>query len=581
MQTRSWLGALMLASSIGWAATARAGIDVTIDGIDDEIRESVRASLALVAESDRDASEARVRYLYANAEEEIKRALEPFGYYNAQVTGTIERGQDGDFLAHFEIDKGSPVRVTRVDLDVPRAASSLEPVANAIHEFELGPGDRLDHGLYESGKERIATALRATGFFDADLVRHRVAVDTAANTAEIDLAWAPGQRYRLGATRFSDSQFTERFLAGYVPWTDGDPYDADAVLDLQQRLAQTEYFQTVSVQPLLDERVNGRVPVEVIVTPNERNLYRAGVQYSTDYGVGGNLGYERRWLNSRGHRLEVDTQYSERLEEYSTTYEIPRPRHGDGRYSLGAAYRDEQSESSRSRSTRLAAAESRNDWKGYARKLGVQYLDGDFEVGGTRDSSTLLFAEGTLGRKHYDDFMFPRDGYAFDTGLRLAPSGFVSDTSLVQAWVGHKQLLRQGDRSRFILRAQLGALTTGDFDKLPPELRFFAGGDRSIRGFGYQEIGEVNELGKVVGGKYLAIASFEYEHYFARREKWGAAIFSDAGDAFSTSFDENVSVGVGLRWRSPIGVVRVDVAKPVVTRFDDGIGVHVTIGPDL
>jgi translocation and assembly module TamA len=148
--------------------------------------------------------------------------------------------------------------------------------------------------------------------------------------------------------------------------------------------------------------------------------------------------------------------------------------------------------------------------------------------------------------------------------------------------VQHKRLLRQGsDHSRVILGARLGAMAVGDFDELPPELRFFAGGDRSIRGFDYQAIGELNERGEVVGGQYLVIASAEYEYYLPKRENWGAAVFTDAGDAFTHDFRENVSVGVGLRWRSPIGMVRVDVATPVVSRFDDGVRLHITIGPDL
>jgi translocation and assembly module TamA len=91
----------------------------------------------------------------------------------------------------------------------------------------------------------------------------------------------------------------------------------------------------------------------------------------------------------------------------------------------------------------------------------------------------------------------------------------------------------------------------------------------------------LNDQGKVIGGKYLVIGGAEYEYYLPKRENWGAAVFTDAGDAFTHDFRENVSVGVGLRWRSPIGMVRVDVAKPVVSRFDDGVRLHITIGPDL
>ena len=583
MKDTRWQRAWAVLVSATLASGAHAGIDVEFEGLDDdEVRGAVRAALTLTQYGKRDVTHARARYLYAQATEEIERALEPFGFYEPRVAGRFETVEPGEYRASFRIRPGPAVEVTRRSIDLVDEVRKLPPVEAALNEFEPARGERLDHQLYERSKQRITTALRAAGYLDAETNVHRVAVDTSQRSAEIDLAWDLGPRYRLGPVEFSDSQFTDRFLSGYVPWKARDHYSTEAMLTLQQRLSQTGYFQTVAVEPVLDRRADGVVPVQVVLTPNERNLYRAGVYYSTDYGVGGRLGYERRWLNRRGHTLDTNLEYSQRLQDASLTYEIPRPSPEDKRYTFGAGYRDETSDTARSRSLRLAAADSRREWKGFARTLGLHYLDGDFEVGGERGRSALLYFEGTLGRKHYDDLAFPRDGYSLDYGLRLAPESGLTDTSLAQAWVQHKRLLRQGsDHSRVILGARLGAMAVGDFDEVPPELRFFAGGDRSIRGFDYQAIGELNERGEVVGGRYLVIASAEYEYYLPKRENWGAAVFADAGDAFTHDFRENVSVGVGLRWRSPIGMVRVDVATPVVSRFDDGVRLHITIGPDL
>jgi translocation and assembly module TamA len=569
--------------SATFASSAFAGIEVEFDGPDDEeIRGAVRAALTLTQYRKREVTAARARFLYAGATEEIERALEPFGYYEPRIEGTFETVEAGEYRVTFRIRPGEAVTVTRRSIELPDEVRKLAPVEAAIDEFQPARGERLDHQVYERSKQRVTTALRAVGYLDAESSVQRVTVDTSQHSAEIDLAWNLGPRYRLGPVEFSDTQFSDRFLSDYVPWEPREHYSTEALLTLQQQLSQTGYFQTVAVEPALDRRAEGVVPVQVLLTPNERNLYRAGVYYSTDYGVGGRLGYERRWLNRRGHTLDTNLEYSQRLQDYSVTYQIPRPSPEDKRYTFGAAYRDETSDTARSRSLRVAAADSRKDWKGFARTLGLHYLDGDFEVGGERGSSALLYFEGTLGRKHYDDLSFPRDGYSLDYGLRLAPEGGLTDTSLAQAWIHHKRLVRQGsDHSRFIVRARLGAMAVGDFDELPPELRFFAGGDRSIRGFDHQAIGEVNDQGEVIGGQYLVIASAEYEYYLPERENWGAAVFTDAGDAFTEDFRENVSVGVGLRWRSPIGMVRVDVATPVVSRFDDGVRLHITIGPDL
>jgi translocation and assembly module TamA len=179
-------------------------------------------------------------------------------------------------------------------------------------------------------------------------------------------------------------------------------------------------------------------------------------------------------------------------------------------------------------------------------------------------------------------------------------SAFTGSTDFAQVTADGKWIHALGRRSRFIARGSLGATKVGDFDKLPPELRFFAGGDRSIRGYSYQTVGpplpedlvpealarcaadknrDCQDL--VIGGRNLAVASAEYEYYFTRN--WGIATFVDTGDAFSTFGDyrQKVGVGVGARWRSPVGMVRVDLGFPVHDDAHHGVELHIVIGPDL
>ena len=363
-----------------------------------------------------------------------------------------------------------------------------------------------------------------------------------------------------------------------MPWKPGDDYSAEQLVVLQQRLVDADYFASVAVQPLVDQRAGGTVPVEVLVVPAKRNLYTAGVYMSTDTGPGVRFGMDRRWVNERGHKMRGDVQYSQRLKGAGITYQIPRPGPDNRSYNLGTAYSDEETDTSHSRMLRIAANDSRN-WRGFVRTLGLQYLNGDYEIADEPHSSSLLYAEGVLSRKKADDFFFTTRGYSLTLGLRGAPQTALSDTSFLQLTADGKWIQSVGEKGRVIVHGGLGAMEVEDFDALPPELRFFAGGDRTVRGFGYEEIGATNASGGVIGGKYLAYAGTEYEHYFLPR--WGAAVFADAGDAFSSSFDANVSVGVGVRWKSPIGVVRLDIAKPVVTDLDDGWRIHIIIGPDL
>jgi translocation and assembly module TamA len=555
-----------------------ANLDIEIDGIDGELRDAVLARLTLAQYEDRDVTPATVRHQFENARDEIREALEPFGYYAPDIDAQIEDVADG-VRATFEIRPGEPVIVRSRTLEIPGEARNLPQVEAAIAQFEPKIGDRLDHGRYESSKNAVDGALRSVGYLDAAPQRHRVEVRLADQSASIDLRWDTGPRYRFGEVRLPDVQFPRDFLAGYVPWQEGEYFSTKQLLELQQRLTATQYFETVSVQPVLDQRAEGVIPVEVLLTENERNAYTAGIYYSTDFGAGVRLEYDRRWLNDSGHRLAAEVEYSQRLQEYGLTYTIPRPGPHDRNFTFGVAYADEESDTARSRSARLAAAESRKRWKGFTRTLGLQYLRGDFEIANEQRQSAVFFAEGSLSRRRLDDMVRPREGYLLELGLRVAPGGFLSDTSLAQVWTSGRYLRGFGRDDRLITRVDLGAMSVGDFGALPPELRFFAGGDRSLRGFGYQAIGDRNADGGVIGGEYLATTSIEYEHFF--EPIWGVAAFVDAGDAFTSRFDVNVSAGIGARWRSPVGVIRLDFAKPVVTDLEDGWRIHLTIGPSL
>lgn len=551
---------------------------ITVEGLEGEMADAARANLTLQSYVSRDVTPAQVRRLFMRSEEEIRLALEPYGYYNPQVSSTLETTKDG-LHAIFKVTPGDPVIVENSKVRVDGEGGTMRSVRAAVRRFRPRPGDRLNHGQYEESKTAIANALVETGYLRARAVTHRVEVSRQANTANIDLLFDSGARHRFGEVRFSESQFPPEFLERFIPWEPKEFYSPDEVVTLQQRLVNADYFATVSVQPNLKQIENLEVPIDVTLTPAKRTIYTAGAYVSTDTGPGVHVGTQRRWTNTKGHKFQADIDYAQRLQSASTTYRIPMPGPDNRSFNLGAGYRDEDTDTSHSQNARITANEAR-EWHGFNRTLGVQYLAGDFEIASEQHSSTLLFAEGTLAKKVANDFFFPRRGWSAALGLRFAPEWLLSDTSFSQITLDGKRILPLGRRQRFISRLSLGAMVVDDFDELPPELRFFAGGDRSIRGFDYQQLGTTNAAGEVIGGTYLATASVELERYFL--ERWGAAIFVDGGDAFRTGeFDLNIGAGIGLRWLSPVGVVRVDVAKPVSSDLGDSIRLHLSIGPDL
>jgi len=560
------------------APAGAARVDVRIEGLDDPLLGAARGAVELRRYRTRDATPAQVRRLYARAEDQIRNALKPFGYYEAKVAATLDEAPEG-FVARFVVTPGEPVLVRALDIAIDAGASELRDVRVAKRRFHPRVGEALDHAAYETGKAQLQAALVGNGWLDAELETHRVEVTVREHAADVKLAWDIGDRYRFGAVSFSGGQFDDDFLARYVPWKDEDYYSQSKLLELQQRLVDADYFAISEVAPDTEHTVDGRVPISVLLAPAKRTVYTGGVFVGTDTGAGVRGGINRRWVNKRGHKLRFDAELAQRRTSLTSLYTIPKPGRDRHQWTFGISALDEDTTTSQSQTLRLAAADQR-DVGPWTRTLGLQFLTGTFEVADERGQSALLFPEIVFSRKEADNIDFPRRGWSLTAAARAGQEGFASDTSFAQVRADAKWIHGIGRRNRFIARGTLGAMTVDDFSELPPELRFFAGGDRSIRGYGYQEIGPRNESDGVIGGKFLAVASAEFEHWFSR--KWGGAVFVDTGDAFNKdAFDLRVGVGGGVRWRSPVGLVRLDLGFPINDDRASGVELHLGIGADL
>jgi len=590
---------VLLAFAMAAAGTAEAAhVTVQLDGVDGVLRDAALAGLELNQYGQRDVTAAQAHRLYERATDQIRSVLEPYGYYHVEVSGELKETA-GDYVAVLHVAAGEPVKVAAIDIKLDGDADGQRDVQKSIAAFAPGKGQPLDHAAYEKSKATVQAALFGSGYLDAELTTHTVDVSRSANTAEIHLGWKVGQRYRLGATTFEGGQFPDTFMQRYIPWNEGDFYTQNQLLSFQQRLIDADYFSIAQVQPDTENAHDGIVPIKVMLAPAKRTIYTGGLFIGTDTGGGVRGGIERRWVNRRGHKLKLETIVAQRLTTLGAQYQIPLAGPNNHSLNFGANYRDENTDTSQSKTFGLAATDSAV-WNGWTRTYGIKFLTGDFEVANIKGNTTLLYPEASLARKRADDPIFVRDGYSLTLAARAGQKALVSGTSFAQVTADAKWIRGIGEKSRFIARGSFGATQVSDFDKLPPELRFFAGGDRSIRGYSFQTIGPplpaelvpeaiercASHPNKdcqsfVIGGKNLLVASAEYEYYF--KPNWGIATFVDTGDAFSTFDDyrQKIGVGIGARWRSPVGMVRVDLGFPVHDDENSGVELHVVIGPDL
>jgi translocation and assembly module TamA len=320
------------------------------------------------------------------------------------------------------------------------------------------------------------------------------------------------------------------------------------------------------------------VPVIVHTVPAAHTRYRFGLGFGTDTGPRVSAGAEFRRINRRGHGINTDLRLSTLQQTAGVHYNVPIRNLISDRLVFGAELdRAQVADTGDTRSYTLGV--SQNVSLGlFQRNLYLNYTHETFDLGTTEDVVDFLIPGVTGSKLKSDSVLFPRRGYSWNLDLRGSP-GLISATRFARVEAALHGVYPLGRRGRLVGRTQLGGMTVDDFGRLPASERFFAGGDQSVRGYDYQTLAPRDSNGEVIGGRYLAVGSLEADYLFVGN--FGAAVFVDAGNAGDAFLpDIKVGAGIGFRWRSPVGMLRVDVAHP----FDDPANnyrLHISIGPDL
>lgn len=493
------------------------------------------------------------------------------------------------------VDKGEPVRVRRSDVAILGAGSEDRYLKEDLAAFKPDVGDVFNHAIYEAAKTKITRRLAERGYFDADFTSRRVEVTRAERAADVDLVWSSGDRYDMGPITFEQTPkriIRDSLLDKLVYWEQGSYYHQGKLDRFRESLARLDYFASIDIEPQPENAVDGEVPVKVTLTPAKRSIYTAGLSFGTDSGAGVRMGVERRYVNDRGHKALAQVDWAEKRKTATLQYRIPAFTWLDGWYTVSAQLADEQTDYIDSRRIEIVASRSGQidrHWNATAsvhvlRERWAYAIDDDDDASTPVDYRSATFTYPSLRAEYVnaDDRIYPRNAFGATVMLRGGVEGAGSDASFAQAHASARWYRGMGARSRLIARGELGHTFTDALIDMPPSLRFFAGGDRSIRGYAWREVGPriPGNDGKqyALGAKNVATGSIEFEQYF--NDSWGAAVFVDSGSAFDGTPDWHTGVGVGLRWRSPVGPLRVDIARGL-NDPDSGFQLYLNIGADL
>lgn len=550
------------------AASVAAAIEIRISGVEGAMRDNVAAFLSLKRYSNSpDLDQDRVDRLGLRARQEATDALKPFGYYEAVATVTVTPVEQG-WKAVVAVVPGEPVILEEAEVSIVGPGREEPFLAEVLAGTTLAVGERLSHADYDRLKGELQRVAASNGYLDASFPRHELRVDVDHHVAQAFLTMDTGERYRFGATTIEQDFLDPDLVRRYLRYEEGDWYDAQLLLRTQFALDDSDYFSVVEVLPEARDREGLTVPIRINSEKNKRHRYRVGVGYATDTEWRLLLGWTDRQLNRRGHRLSAEATVSKIETGLDLNYVIP--------------------------------------WQDPAlEKLSFRLLGGKIERGDVTTEGATFRPSLTQVRGRWQRVLFTNIDYTRDTvpgtgtgaddavnekrnfllapgiSFALLPPGFVnadaagrglyaellgsasalgSDSNFLRLLVRDERRFDLGGPWHLVLRGEAGTSAVGDFEELPAQYRFFAGGDRSVRGYGYNELSPTDAAGNKVGGRHLLVGSVEVEHDLPRN--FGVAAFVDFGNAFDTFGDPlEYSAGIGVRYRLPFLIMGIDIAQ--------------------
>ena len=560
---------------------AAESVKVRVEGIQGELLQNVKALLAppdALLQND-GVDKLWLEYYAAQAETKTRTALEPFGYYHATVTATLTGTEQDGFILNVTVAPGAPVRLSQVQIELRGSGSSEESLTALVADFPLKAGELLLHRRYEKGKEELLSRAQSLGYLDAVYTTHEVRVTTATKTARITLLLQTGHRYRFGQVTFQGAPLhPDNLLRRYLSFKSGAPFSYDKLGKSHSNLSGSGYFKEVTLIPLKDEAVDYEVPVRVRLTPAPGRTIRPGVGYGTDTGFRGSLSYKALNLFQLGHLLTVEGTASENFQGIAGRYVIPSP---DSLKSLTGFQANLQREEVTSYLSTLVALEANRSQGFGSGLLGTAYLRLQYEqfTVGLQDSSARLVMPGLrFSGRRYDSITRPTSGYEYGFELRGTHRLLGSDTGFIQAIGEGTHLMPLPGRLTLGTRGKIGATWQDDpLAALPASLRFFTGGDTTVRGYAYKSLGTKDALGVVIGGRNLVQGSMELER--AILDSWGISLFYDLGNAFQsfTDFRLYQGAGIALHYYTRVGGLNLSLARQLWVDAP-GFRLHFTIG---
>lgn len=565
--------AILLFSSCIHANEQRLRIEIT--GASSELAANIQAYLAFSDEIC-PLSSRRLSMLRSRINQDVLKAGQALGYYDMDVKKEWVFTNDC-WILKLKISPGPPIIVQHIDVQLSPEPAGKSLFRKWLADLPVKSGDQLNHGLYALIKSRLASIAAELGYFEARFARAELLIYQKELRAEIFIDYHLGPRYRFGNIDIEQTILDRDFIKRFLLFQEEDFYSSDALATSQRALTNSGYFDNVIFEPQMDGYLNERIDIKIRLLARKQFAYSLGVGATTDTGPRFKLAFENRYTTLSGHQFSSQLNLSPVRSEISGDYLIPAGNPEKEQIKLSSGYIHEDTDTALSDTYNIGIGYSHLYQNNWLRTYSLSFQREDFTLANEKNRSDLLIPAISWLKSKMDHPVYPLRGWRLFAQLRGSSTALGSDVSFNQFYYRAKYIRALGP-GRLLARWEAGHSSTSQFEQLPATVRFFAGGDNSVRGYDYRELGPVDNNGIVIGGSHLWVWSLEYDYRLS--DYWAIAAFYDQGNAFNSG-DKNFmrGAGFGLRWLSPIGPIRFDIASAIDRDYD--FRLHLSMGPDL
>ncbi len=566
-------------------AQVRVPYQVTIEVADKKLRNLLKAvsdTWALRKEPP-----ASIRLLRRRAEGDgpkLLKALRSQGFYGTEVRVEIDTTVEPVQVV-FKIDLDIPYSLTSLDIQIPEAEKPLVPSLPGAKELGLSLGAPAKSAAILDSETALIDWFKSRGFPFVRVVKREVVVDHKAQAVRVSFQMEPGPVARFGSTEIEGLESVdEAVIRNKILWKRGDRFDASLLSKLRRRLSKTGLFASVRVaasESLEDEE---HLPVRVTVKERKHRTIRAGVSYYTDEGAGGKVSWEHRNFLGRGERLSLTGTVSQITLAGEGRFRKPEFIRVDQSLLLNARGGVDDTDAYTSRNYGGSLEIERELSDRMILGVGPAFRVSKVEQLDQEERFRLVSLPSRFNWDTSDNLLDPTRGGRL--ALRFIPFHDLlsRDLTFVKGYGSYSRYYQLLKKPFLVVagRGALGSIAGAELEEIPADERFYAGGGDSVRGFPFQSVGP--RVGSTpVGGRSLV--EFSLELRLKVTEKIGLVGFFDGGSAFETvspDFDEELGYGTGLgvRYFSPIGPLRIDVAVPLNLRdeIDDRFQIYLSLG---